>query len=153
MALHEELGEKTGVNNVDDNMDAEGAYDPHVDGTMDEGTYNLFLQEERSEDDPVVVGVGDMDILQHLMCVCTVVAEQKEDVVADGAHIVGVVGEDVLTLLDCTDRVAIDSEMQVVDLALFLLIASYLLVGVQLGLASLSRVVEISAVWLSTNGS
>lgn len=72
---------------------------------------------------------------------------------ADDAHIVEVVGEDELTLLDCTDRAAIDSEMQVVDLALFLLIASYLLVGVQLGLASLSRVVEISVVWLSTNGS
>jgi len=76
MALHEELGEKTGVNNVDDSMDVEGAYDPHVDGTMDEDTYKLCLQEERSEDDPVVVGVGDMDILQHLMSVCTMVAEQ-----------------------------------------------------------------------------
>jgi len=123
MALHDELGEKTDVNNVDDSMDAEGAYDPRVDGTVDEGTYKLCLQEEHSEDDPVAVGVGDMDILRHLVSVYTI-AEQKEDVVADDVHTVGVGVEDVLTLLDCTDRAAIDSEMQAVDLALFLLIAS-----------------------------
>jgi hypothetical protein len=78
-----------------------------------------------------------MDILQHLVSVGKI-AEQTEDV-ADDAHIVVVVEveEDVLMLLDCTDRVATDFEMQVVELALFPLIASCLLVGVQLRLVSL----------------
>ena len=65
-----------------------------------------------------------MDILQHLVSVGKI-AEQTEDVADDAHNVVMVEVEgDVLMLLDCTDRAAIDSEMQAVDLALFLLIAS-----------------------------
>lgn len=78
-----------------------------------------------------------MDILQHLVSVDKI-AEQTEDVADDAHNVVMVEVEgDVLMLLDCTDRVATDFEMQVVELALFPLIASYLLVGVQLRLVSL----------------
>merc|ERR1712032_1762338 len=76
-------------------------------GLMDERTYKLCLQEVQSEDDPVAVGVDDRDSLQYLVSVGTIV-EQKEDVVVDDAHIV-VGGKDVRTLLDYTDRAAIDS--------------------------------------------
>ena len=44
-------------------------------------------------------------------------------VVLDGGH--KVVEEDALMLLGCMDQLAIDSETQVVDLALSPLIASY----------------------------
>ena len=78
-----------------------------------------------------------MDILQHLVSVGKI-AEQTEDVADDAHNVVMVEVEgDVLMLLDCTDRVATDFEMQVVELALSPLIASYLLVGVQLRLVSL----------------
>lgn len=68
----------------------------------------------------------------------------------DDAHTV--VEEDELMLLGYTDRLAIDFETQVVDLALSPLIASSTPVALQLQLVSLSRVVEIFVVWLSTNG-
>lgn len=115
----EEWGEE---GNEDDNKDEEEAYGQLVGGVagVDVDTYKESLQGVHLEDGPEDAEVGDMDNLQLLAwCAGTVLGPQR--VVVDDVR---TVGEGELTLLGCKDQQAIDSEIQVVDSALFPLIAS-----------------------------
>ena len=84
-------------------------------------TYKESLQGVHLEDGPEDAEVGGMDNLQRLVwCAGTVLGPQQ--VAVDGVRMAE---EGVLTLLGCKDQLAIDSETQVVDSALFPWTASY----------------------------
>ncbi len=108
--------------NEDDNKDEEEAYGQLVGGVAgaDADTYKGSLQGVHLEDDPGHAKVGDMDNQPRVVESAGTAAEPRHFAV-DGVR---TVEEGVLTLLGCMDQLAIDSEPQVVDLALFPLIAS-----------------------------
>jgi len=111
------------VDNAGDNTHGEAAYDLPVDAVADAdaGTYKRHLLAVRLEGDPADEGVGGMDTLQRSVENAGMIVEPQR-IVMDGER--KEEEEDVLMLLGCTDQLAIDSEMQVVDLALSPLIAS-----------------------------
>lgn len=127
VSLFEEVrhgeGEWVEEGNADDNKDEEEAYGQLVGAVAgaDVDTYKGSLQGVHLEDAPGHAEVGDMDTQPRLEeCVGT--AFEPLQFAVDGAH---KVEEGVLTSLGCMDQLAIDFGPQVVDLALFPLIASY----------------------------